>query len=34
MHSMPPDVPVPFINPNAFSGNFFEYSWRAMTGGL
>ena len=24
-----PDVPVPFINPDAFSGNFFEYVWRA-----
>ncbi len=29
-----PGIPVPFINPNAFSGNFFEYAWRALTGGL
>ena len=29
-----PDVPVPFLNPNAFSGNFFEYAWRALTGGM
>jgi hypothetical protein len=29
-----PDGPVPFINPNAFTGNFFEYAWRAAAGGL
>jgi len=26
-----PDIPVPFFNPNAFSCNFFEYLWRALT---
>jgi len=26
-----PDLPVPFLNPNAFSCNFFEYLWRAIT---
>jgi hypothetical protein len=27
-----PDIPIPFFNPNAFTGNFFEYLWRAMSG--
>ena len=26
-----PGEPVPLINPDAFSGNFFEYVWRAMS---
>lgn len=26
-----PDVPVPFLNPNAFRGNFFEYLWDNIT---
>ena len=25
-----PDIPVPFFNPNALTGNFFEYVWRAL----
>ena len=25
-----PDIPIPFLNPDAFSGNFFEYLWRAI----
>jgi hypothetical protein len=29
-----PDLPVSFLNPNAFSGNFVEYLWRCMQGGL
>lgn len=24
-----PDIPVPFLNPNAFTSNFFEYLWHA-----
>ena len=29
-----PDVAVPFINPNAFTSNFFEYLWMVVCGGL
>lgn len=29
-----PDVPVPFLNPNAFKSNFFEYLWHAVSGAL
>ncbi len=29
-----PDLPVPFLNPNAFGSNFFEYLWRTVTGSL
>lgn len=29
-----PDLPVTFFNPNAFSSNFFEYLWRAVSGVL
>lgn len=29
-----PDLPVPFLNPNAFTHNFFEYLWRCMGGTL
>lgn len=25
-----PDIPVPFLNPNAFTSNFFEYVWHAL----
>lgn len=28
-----PGIPVPFINPDAFHGNFFEYLWRTAMGG-
>lgn len=26
-----PDVAIPFVNPDAFAGNFFEYVWRAVS---
>ncbi len=29
-----PGLAVPFINPDAFNGNFFEYLWRAAAGSL
>jgi hypothetical protein len=29
-----PDVAVPFLNPNAFTSNFFEYLWMVVCGGL
>lgn len=29
-----PDLPVPFLNPNAFRGNFIEYLWRTVQGSL
>ena len=29
-----PDLPIPFLNPNAFASNFFEYSWRSLQGDL
>lgn len=29
-----PDHPEPFFNPAAFSGNFYEYLWRTLFGGL
>jgi hypothetical protein len=29
-----PDLPVPFLNPNAFRSNFFEYIWRTVQGML
>lgn len=29
-----PDLPIPFLNPNAFSSNFFEYLWSAVMGSL
>lgn len=29
-----PDIPIMFLNPNAFHGNFFEYLWRTATGTL
>lgn len=29
-----PDLPVPFLNPNALRGNFIEYLWRTVQGAL
>jgi len=29
-----PDLPVPFLNPNAFKSNFFEYLWHTVSGTL